>query len=36
MFEIQMGAKTKLKYELQELLTTERIYLSFDIKIFCP
>ena len=27
MFEIQVGAKTKFKYKLQRLITTERIYL---------
>ena len=33
MFEIRVGAKTKFKYELQGLSTTERIYLSLNIKI---
>ena len=28
MFEILVGAKTKFKYELQGLFTTDRIYLS--------
>ena len=35
MFEIQVGAETKLKYELQGLFTTERIYLSLNIKMSC-
>ena len=34
MFEIQVGTKTKFKYELQGLFTTERIYLSLNIIMF--
>ena len=34
-FEIQVGAKTKFKYELHGLFTTERIYLSLNIKTSC-
>ena len=33
MFEIQVGTKTKFKYKSQGLFTTERIYLSLNIKI---
>ena len=36
MFEIQVGAKSKFKYELQGLFATERIYLSLNIKMSCP
>ena len=36
MFEIQVGEKTKFNYELQGLFTTERIYLSLNIKMTCP
>ena len=36
MFEIQVDAKTKFKYELQGLFTTERIYQSLNIKMSCP
>ena len=36
MFEIQMDAKTKFKYELHGLLTRERIYQSLNIKMSCP
>ena len=36
MFEIQVGAKTKFKHELQGLFPTERIYLSWNIKMSCP
>ena len=36
MFEIQVGAKTKFKYELQGLFTTEIIYRSLNIKMSCP
>ena len=36
MFEIQVGAKTKFKYKLQGLLTTEIIYLFLNIKNSCP
>ena len=32
MFEMQVGAKTKIKYELQGLFTTERIYMSLNRK----
>ena len=35
MFAIQVGAKTKFKYELQGLFATERIYLSLNIKMSC-
>ena len=31
MFEIQVGARTKFKYELQGLLTADRIYLPLNI-----
>ena len=33
MFEIQSGARTKLKYEVQELFATERINQSLNIKM---
>ena len=36
MFEIQVGATTKFNHELQGLFTTERIYLSLNIKMYCP
>ena len=36
MFEIQVGATTKFNYELQGLFATERIYLSLNIKMYCP
>ena len=32
MFEIQVGRKTKFKYEVQRLFTTARIYQSLNIK----
>ena len=42
MFVIQVGAKTKFKYELQGLLATERIFSVFEYKnvlsidVSCP
>ena len=36
MLEIQVGVKTKFKYDLQGLFATEIIYLSLNIKMFCP
>ena len=36
MFEIQSGAKTKFKYEVQGLFATERIYQSLNIKTSWP
>ena len=36
MFEIQSGAKTKFKYEVQGLFTTEIIYQSLNIKTSWP
>ena len=36
MFVIQVGTKTKFKYELQGVLETERIYQSLNIKMSCP
>ena len=35
MFVMQVGAKIKFKYELQGLLTTERIYKYLNIKMSC-
>ena len=32
MFDIQSGAKTKFKYEVLRLFTTERIYQSLNIN----
>ena len=43
MFEIQVGVKTKFKYELQGLFTIERIYQSvfehknvLSVDLSCP
>ena len=37
MFEIQVDAKAKFKYELQGLLlTTEKFYQSLNLKMSCP
>ena len=37
MFEIQVDAKAKFKYELHGLLlTAERIYQSLNLKMSCP
>ena len=36
MFVLQVGTKTKFKYELQGLLTTEMIYQSLNIQVSCP
>ena len=33
MFEIQSGARTKFKYEVKGLFTTERINQSLNIKM---
>ena len=36
MFEIQVGTKSKFKYESQGLFATEKMYLSLNIKMSCP
>ena len=36
MFELQVDTKTKFNYELQGLVTTERINQSLNIKVSCP
>ena len=36
MFEIQLGARIKFKYEVQGLFTTKMINQSLNIKTFLP
>ena len=36
MFEIKVGARTKFKYEVQGLFTTEKIYPSLNVKMSWP